>query len=128
MNEDYISFEVAKLAKEAGFNWMVGSAYYKNERIDQYYGYQNQGEEYYSRCSQAVLLKWIRERFDLLVRMYFDEDTLKFESCHSLINFKTGFQSGMLEERKEFNSFEEAVEESLKNTLRFILKQNIHLK
>lgn len=95
MNEDYITFETAKLAKKAGFRWPVEKAYHSKVRIDQYYGYQNQDKTYYSVCSQSVLAKWIREEFDLLIRCYFNEGTLKFEPCYVLINLKTGNEFGL---------------------------------
>lgn len=128
MNEDYISFETAKLAKEAEFNCPTDQLFRKSGKFTFCSGYFNEEDDFYSAPTQAVLLKWIRERFDLLVRMYFDEDTLKFNPCYSLINIKTGFQTGISAEKIEFNTFEEATEESLTRTLKFILGKNIHLK
>lgn len=124
MKEDYINYEVAKLAKEAGFRWPVEKAYRFKDRIDAYYGYCNQDKSYYSVCSQAVLAKWIREEFDLLIRCYFDEESLKFEPCYTLINLKTGNEFGLSAKQLKFKTYEEAIEESLKRTLEFIINRN----
>ncbi len=128
MNEDFIEYETASLAKEVGFDWKVIYAYncYPNVEVpfkEYYSDFRNTEDFYVSAPTQSQLAKWIRERFNLLIRMYFNEEKLKFEPCYSLINIKTGFCTGISAEQAEFDSFEEANEESLKRTLRFIMRR-----
>jgi len=136
MNEDIITFETAILASELGLKSCTKYCYDPNDEGKSLQLWETifkyAPDEVVKRMidapTQSQLAKWIRERFNLLIRMYFNEEKMKFEPCYSLINVKTGFCTGISAEEMEFDSFEEANEESLKRTLRFIIEKKIHLK
>lgn len=62
MNEDIVSFETAKVAKEKGFNWSCVKHYDKNGSIfmDDMSNDENDHDEY-AAPTQALLQKWLRE-------------------------------------------------------------------
>lgn len=55
-----VSFNVAKLAKEKGFNLKCDKAFYNNGTECDYFPYDDAGEHYF-RPTQEELNKWIRE-------------------------------------------------------------------
>ena len=66
MNEDYVSFEVAKLLKEKGFDWSVNHYYNKFGNFNNTYGtWENYsdlvGELMISAPTLYIARKWLRE-------------------------------------------------------------------
>lgn len=70
MNEDYVSFEVAKLLKEKGFKWFVNHYYNKYGNFNNTYGtWENYsdliGELMISAPTLCVAQKWLREEKEI---------------------------------------------------------------
>lgn len=70
MTEELITFPTARLAKEFGFNWQVWNYFDENglegktifkEKCDFNYGDKFTDRKEYSRPTQALLAKWLRE-------------------------------------------------------------------
>jgi hypothetical protein len=67
MKEKLITFEIAKLAKEKGFNWPVNFYWYNNKPNDwhesdnDYLFNENEESDHISRPTQSLLQKWLRE-------------------------------------------------------------------
>lgn len=63
-----VSFNVAKLAKERGFNLKCSKAFYSNGVECNYFPYDDAGEHYF-RPTQSKLQTWLREfyKVDVLV-------------------------------------------------------------
>ena len=74
MNDEIISFETAKLAKEKGFDWETRD-YYRLlteqtlfEPRKAYKAYYNKYDDgYTSAPTQSLLQKWLREEHDILL-------------------------------------------------------------
>lgn len=70
MNEDYVSFEVAKLLKEKGFKWLVNHYYNKYGNFNNTYAtWENYsdliGELMISAPTLCIAQKWLREIKDI---------------------------------------------------------------
>ena len=66
ITEDYVSFEVAKLLKEKGFDEYCG--YYSSD--GEYWGYcvyNHRGKDYISAPTLQMAMKWLREVHNLVV-------------------------------------------------------------
>ena len=74
MMEDYVSFEVAKLLKEKGFDEYCG--YYSSD--GEYWGYcvyNHKGKNYISAPTLQMAVKWIRKKgFHIFVPLEIDYD------------------------------------------------------
>ena len=127
ITEDYVSFEVAKLLKEKGFD----------EKCRSYY-FGSSGR--YSRCALEIktndfrdgeilrpthqmACKWLREVHNIFIEIYLPshsehEDTI-YHGTYSfdIFNLNTKVYVYCTWNEKEFNSYEEAVEVALKYAL-----------
>lgn len=68
MMEDYVSFEVAKLLKEKGFDEYCG--YYSSD--GEYWGYcvyNHKGKDYISAPTLQMARKWLREKHHLHIEV-----------------------------------------------------------
>ena len=89
MEEQKVTFETAKLAKEKGFdipyeNYYV--TYIDDDDIDLYNYEENRGSNFaylrknendfeYSAPTQSLLQKWLREKFNIAVMVSFNDNT-----------------------------------------------------
>lgn len=73
IEESYVSFETAKLLKEAGFDVLCTSQYTEGECIldTDYLNNFNQGEFGYSRPTLALAARWLREVHRIVVDVTF---------------------------------------------------------
>ena len=98
MEEQYITFEVAQLAKEKGFNVPVNNAYDLKGEFGNYYDivnespfdYEDDHIDYdslrYSAPTQALLQKWLRKVHQIYVDVDIDQTTYpKF--CYMISRF-----------------------------------------
>ena len=124
MTDQLISFETAKLAKGKGFNEISDTyvtegnhyesdegAFYKNE-----YGY-------ITAVTQSLLQKWLRERYNMnIVITTAINISGKFEmSIEEIIkSFGTDMTDSIYCKDTEFNTYEEALEAGLQETLKLI--------
>lgn len=72
MEEDLISFETAKLAKEKGFDEKTEFQVFEGTKL--YYTKERgrnseYGSKMYARCLQSVLQRWLRKNYDLHVNV-----------------------------------------------------------
>lgn len=79
IDEEYVSFETAKLAKQKGFFWPVCHYYLgvtkevNNETVMMYdtpYPYNSTNKNFLSAPTQAVLAKWLRENYNMCIEVY----------------------------------------------------------
>jgi len=131
MNEQLISFEAAKLAKEKGFDLKLNNFY-----CDNYSGLCSESEEFlyielmrngiydcnnefeegqrYSAPTQSLLQKWLREKYKIHVQI------LPYNQKYLLSLLKYGQNGSNPNFDNEFNSYEEALEEGLFEALKLI--------
>ena len=68
MNEDYVSFEVAKLLKEKGFDSHYSTLFYKNDKLE---FYKEERKKYWLKVDEyaaptlCMAQKWLRETKDI---------------------------------------------------------------
>lgn len=123
-HECYVSLEVAKLLKEAGFDWSVMHFY--DEFEDGKIPFYSRGAEelqqnmnafgYYSAPTLAAAQQYLREVKNVDVFAYRNEPKDKFES---IVSFnKKWSTTGMC-----INTYEEALETAIKKALEMILEK-----
>ena len=106
IEESYVSFDTAKLLKEAGFEAECGFI------VDD-------GRKLY-RPTQALADKWLREMYNVAIYSLYDDD---MEQWFYVIDAFTknpvinGFQSG-----SEYDDYESAFEDGLREAIKLIKK------
>ena len=125
--EDYVSFEIAKLLKEKGFDEPCHALYHDGEdKI--FFGldvdsYRNTilNKNYYACPTLQMAMKWLREvhRLHISIEMGFDVDSQQhffFVSFLCKFSNKVGEYQTPFEE-SEFTSYEDACEAVIKYCL-----------
>lgn len=116
--EDYVSFEVAKLLKDCGFNQYTFSSYSKNG-VPEYHEVETRVAEGYQRPTHQMALKWLRDVHHIrigIVPYYFEdsgEDGWIVEIDGTGMDGNTPFDVLLV-----FKKYEEATEKALKYCLK----------
>ena len=121
-HECYVSLEVAKLLKKAGFNWDTYSAYNKdgmftdkNRSILTWNDFAN----YYSAPTLDVAQRWLRE-----LKGIFICTTPEIKDYYATWNFYICNEQGLFYENEDcFLTYEEAQEMGIKKALEMILEK-----
>jgi hypothetical protein len=122
IEESYVSFNTAKLLKEAGFDVPCTSQYTEGMGVwNVEYPYNfNQDEFGYSRPTQALADRWLREVYNVAIYSLYDDD---MEQWFYVVDAFTknpainGFQSG-----SEYDDYESAFEDGLQEAIKLIKK------
>lgn len=122
-HECYVSLEIAKLLKDAGFDWKCINRYIKDtDLLVPCLGEANWNDaewgmnDYKSAPTLTVAQKWLREVKNVDVFAYRNEPKDKFES---IVSFdKEWSTTGMC-----INAYEEALETGIKKALEIILEK-----
>lgn len=133
-HEYYVSLEVAKLLKEAGFDWEVNHSYPNCESLDNSCSgymedlsfYHNLNDGKYGGMSVPTLevaQKWLREvkGIHLYVRPILDEH--KYVVTVVVDDLTWGQVNDNNGTSKRFNTYEEAQEAGIKKALELILEK-----
>ena len=119
-HEYYVSIEVAKLLKEAGFDWEIKTFYFMDQLGETMLGdakNHNFSNQFISAPTLEVAQRWLREVKNIDVFAYRNEPKDKFES---IVSFnKKWSTTGMC-----INTYEEALETSIKKALEMILEKS----
>ena len=81
IHEEICTYEVAKLAKEKGFNWKCRDYYNRSSdlRVNGIYAleYTNSqiDEGYMTAPTQSLLQRWLREERGVIVEVFVDDDS-----------------------------------------------------
>lgn len=119
MQEQLISFETAKLAKEKGFDISSDKGYYTHgESVLKLWtdgeNWNNQ-KDFLCYCpTQSLLQKWLREIHKISVEVHVGEDEWEVE-IFSIIGFSIMISSGVI-----YETYEEALELGLQEALKLI--------
>ena len=122
IEESYVSFDTAKMLKEAGFDVPCTWQYTEGKCIWTVgYPYNfNQDEFGYSRPTQALAARWLREVYNVAIYSLYDDD---MEQWFYVVDAFTknpvinGFQSG-----SEYDDYESAFEDGLREAIKLIKK------
>lgn len=126
ITEDYISFEVAKLLKEKGFDEPCHALYHNGEDkiffgldVDSYHN-TNLNVDYYACPTLQMAMKWLREvhKIHITIGYTFKADANLIDDyasyCFGVENAKTFFYHPQDE---WYNTYEEACEAAMKYCL-----------
>lgn len=121
IQEAYVSYEVAKLLKEKGFDIPCGQAYFKGSLVD-YTMYGFCDGELLDCPSQSLVLKWLREVHDIHIEVglqpHINEDM--FEYYVKLFNPETS--TWVLDAHvHNCDTYEEACEAAIKYCLKYLI-------
>jgi hypothetical protein len=125
IEEIYVSFDTAQKLKEAGFDVPCTSQYTEGKCIwNVGYPYNfNQDEFGYSRPTQALAARWLREAHHINVYACFDYEKFDerkwfFTREHTMVNDDSAVYCSIT----NYNSYEEALEAGLKHGLESVKK------
>ena len=126
IKESYVSFETARMLKEAGFHCPCNSCFVEEE-IGNGYMYLDGGEKLdfnsfgdLARPTQALAARWLREVYNVAIYSLYDDDMEKWFyvvdafTKNPVIN---GFQSS-----SEYDDYESAFEDGLREAIKLIKK------
>ena len=115
IQEDYVSYEVAKLLKEKGF---VGECNMFEERVEKTFGTKWNTE---SKCripipTLQMAMKWLREihKINIDIKSRWKLNPYKLDYYYFVLHYKNVPSDSFI---IKFDSYEEAVEAALKYTL-----------
>lgn len=108
IEEQFVSFDTAKMLKEAGFK--ANCAFILDDNQERLY-----------RPTQALAARWLREVYNVAIYSLYDDD---MEQWFYVVDAFTknpvinGFQSG-----SEYDDYESAFEDGLREAIKLIKKQ-----
>lgn len=132
IKEDYVSFEIAKLLKEKGFNIptndyyrATGSGIFWAKKLDWNNDIENEtvgGMTYCSCPAQALVIKWLRVKYNIIVEtLIFDRGFLeKDKFCFQWRVYDNTEEWET--EMKEYKTPEEATEQAILYSLQNLIK------
>lgn len=115
ITEDCVSFEVAKLLKDKGFDWASRLWYNSNGIVSQKYIEPTNNilgkDEHFPCVTNQIVMKWLREVHSIFIQVelykYDDYCFEVFQNAHRLI----------VEKDEVYKSYEEACEAAIKYCL-----------
>lgn len=120
ITEDYVSYEVAKLLKERGFDEPI-QYFYKFDSKELYRGtvFTNTqiGDKFYNAPTHQMAMKWLREIYGIDIVIEISDPSVKDRKYYCII-WDDNNNSYILD---LFNSYEDAVEAVLKYVLENLL-------
>jgi len=130
MNEQLITFETAKIAKEKGFStgtYYLWETYECNKKLETPKLCKHEAENYNSEGdgisfeapTQSLLQKWLREEHNIhLVCWWYDKEDKFYTEIGRKTEHNLFVQTGDV--TKMFNTYEEALETGLLEALKLI--------
>ena len=122
-HEYYVSLEVAKLLKEAGFDWECKTYYdislYRDEIIieGEFHDYNfTTGNIIFSAPTLEIAQRWLREKWDLII-------TIEYNYHENAFICKVYSKAECLSILFDFPVYEEAQEAGIKKALEIILEK-----
>ena len=123
MQDELVSFETAKLAKEKGFDYSVRDYYdlvFKHEGDYPHLENYNEQNDKVSIPTQSLLQRWLREKHNIHIGINIDVNNL-FET-NIIFNDICEYYG---ENDQGFKTYEESLEVGLKEALKLIKDENI---
>lgn len=120
INEDYCSFEVAKLLKEKEFDERSSASYDSKGELKEGYAYWNKTPIWYAAPTHQMAMKWLRDKKNILIYVYpvIDLPVKNDYTFHwRWDGKKKRYDAPHFGDEHNYESFEEAVEAALKYCL-----------
>ena len=125
IEESFVSFDTAKMLKEAGFDVPCTSQYTEGMGVwNVEYPYNfNEDDFGYSRPTQALAARWLRDAHHINVYACFDYEKFDerkwfFTQEHTMVNDDSAVYCSIT----NYNSYEEALEAGLQEAIKLIKK------
>jgi hypothetical protein len=119
ITEDYVSFEIAKLLKENGFDEECSRWYVANEPqegvVEKGFG---ENQFYINAPTIQMAMKWLREMHKIFITILFIEDANYF--AYTIENLYTKKYLSTSKDTS-YNNYEEACEAALKYSLEHLI-------
>lgn len=123
IEESYVSFETAKILKEAGFD-EVCSLSYCSDKGDKSFLLERNSDLTPGQCScptQALAARWLREVHNIHVFAFFDYVERNWIYCIADLDADTA-EGGMEMSESNYPTYEEAMEDALQHAVKLIKK------
>lgn len=127
ITEQYVTFDTAKMLKKAGFDCRVNRyfqiPYFSGEAKEKSMLTAINNNRYprnYSRPTQAVAARWLREVYHYAVCIWFTKDHEKW-----FYAYRTVFDTDYNISEYKYDSYEAALEAGLQECLKLIIKRNM---
>ena len=126
ITEDYVSFKVAKLLKEKGFDWNTDKQFNSDKIVGDYNitDRSRYPERYLDAPTLQMAMKWLREVHNVFIDISSrfsknaDSDVCFSYSCKKLIDtYKSSYEIG----DGEWLNYEEACEAAIKYCLEHLI-------
>ena len=139
-HECYVSLEVAKLLKEAGFDWECKEYYYNFATTgwslsfdDNFVNWNSWSERYISAPTLDVAQRWLREVKQLDISIHYDSTIKSQPYAYSIYDVEEKFDDifGIISPVTHsysdgyFYKYEEVQEVGIKKALEIILEKNM---
>lgn len=120
IEESYVSFETAKILKEAGFDVPCTSQYTEGMGVwNVEYTYDFNKDDFgYSRPTQALAARWLREAHGIMIVSFFDDYMSKWYYVIDGVKKQSAIKC--VQSASDYDNYEEAIEEGLKHCFELI--------
>ena len=127
IEEQFVSFDTAKMLKEAGFHIPCIKVYNKHSKNLDAWSYasdSNQHQRYYSAPTQALAAMWLREKHRIVVDVAFIPPSVNGDVWQYFIGEMDDmvWEGDFEPSDRRYKTYEEALEEGLKRSLELIKK------
>ena len=116
VTEDYVSFGVAKLLKEKGFDWNTDKQFNLDKIVGDYNitDRSRHPERYLDAPTLQMAMKWLREKHIVIIP---DVENFYADGSVSSWEYHIWCDDNYEEEQNSFSSYEEACEAAIKYCL-----------
>lgn len=123
IEEEYVSFETAKMLKEADFNWICDALFYEDGTQMFEMNFKNYNKAYpytFSRPTQGLAAKWLREKHKLHIHCYLDYVDTTFR--YLIQCFTDNKHYGNIFSNDTYSNYDEAMEAGLQEAIKLVNK------
>jgi len=118
LTEDHVSFEVAKLLKEKGFNEYTATVYNQNGSFMPNGAIEDTYQTFYSAPTLQMAMKWLREVHNIFIEISVDE-ILKDEGYQWALYYNS------TKEIRPYSGWGDSYEEACEAAIQYVLKNLI---
>jgi hypothetical protein len=126
IHEEYVSFDTAKLLKEAGFRELTKTHYSSRGQVWETALPEDYNDDFNcntcNRPTQALAARWLREVHSIMVVPFFDDDMVQWYYVIDGVTKESGIEC--VQSASDYDSYEEALEAGLKRALEMIKERS----